>query len=369
MKEMVLANLIMISEIPAPTFGEEPRVHFLRDRFSECDLQNVSTDEAGNVAGLVPGSGETNKNILLVGHTDTVFDEKSDHTINMTEDRATGRGVGDNSLGVAALASLPTLLENLGIKLKSNLLLMGSVKSLGRGDLEGIRFFLDNTKVPINAGICVEGVQLGRLSYAALGMVRGEITVEVPEEYDWSRFSASGAIRIINDVINHINAIALPNEPRTSILLGSVSSGSSFNTAPTQAELRFEIRSESAEMVERVRGLVEQIAEEVTSERDATISLDIFAQRKPGGVGFGHPLIWNTRRIMKALEVNPRIAPSISELASFIYHDIPAITLGISTGENLHKKNESVAIDPMFTGLAQLVAVLIAIDEGLCDED
>ena len=34
-------------------------------------------------------------------------------------------------------------LERLGIRFQHNLIFMGGVRSLGRGDLEGIRFFLD----------------------------------------------------------------------------------------------------------------------------------------------------------------------------------------------------------------------------------
>ena len=48
---------------------------------------------------------------------------------------------------------------------------MGSARSLGRGDLEGLRFFLDNFKKPITAGVCIEGVKLGRLSYSSIGIV------------------------------------------------------------------------------------------------------------------------------------------------------------------------------------------------------
>ena len=40
----------------------------------------------------------------------------------------------------------------------------------------------------------------------------------------------------------------------------------------------------------------------------------------------------------------------------------------MTEGERLHEQRETVQLEPMFTGLAQLVAVLLAIDGGLCDE-
>ncbi len=366
-REIVLANTVMIGEIPAPTFHEESRIRFVMDRFSECGLQNCSTDEAGNGFGILPGS-ETEHNILLVAHADTLFGPKTDHTVSMKADRIVGPGVGDNSLGLAALASLPILLEKLGVQLKSNIILMAASRSLGRGNLEGIRFFLDNNPLPIAGALCVEGVRLGRLNYSSIGMLRGEINVHVPEMYDWTRFGASGAVITLNDVINKINFIPLPRRPKTSIVLGSIEGGSSFNNIATHSLLRFEIRSLSATIVNSIHEQIEDALSELRYEARADISLDIVAQRRPGGIGFRHPLVRSARDIMKHLAIEPRVGPSTSELAELIAHDIPAITLGLSTAERLNEQNEEVMIDPIFVGMAQMLGMLVAMDEGLCDE-
>jgi len=372
LKETLLANLVMIGEIPAPTFDEHERSRFLMDRFSECQLQNCSTDEIGNAVGIRVGTdpGEPNdRNILAVAHIDTVFGVSEDHSIEVREEQAVGPAVGDNSLGAAALATLPTLLDQMGIELKSNLVLLGAVQSMGRGNLRGLSFFLDNVSFPIRSGICVEGVPLGRLSYESLGMVRGEITVDVPETYDWTQFGAAGAINIINEVINRIQEIQLPAHPRTSIAMAALKSGTSLNTIPTHAELRYEIRSESAEMVEQVHNRVEDITDELSARTQAAVQLDVFAHRELGGVSFGHPLVRNVRHIMQQLDIKPSVRPSTSELSAFILHQIPAITLGLTSGKRRNKPDEVIDIEPMFVGLTQLVATLLAIDEGLCDED
>jgi tripeptide aminopeptidase len=367
LRQTLLANLVMTGEIPAPTFGEQRRVRFIQDRFCECGLQNCSTDDAGNALGILAGS-EGKRNILVVAHADTIFPATQDHTITVKPDCVIGPGVGDNSLGVAAIQTLPTLIERLGLRLRNNLVLMGASRSLGYGNLEGLRFFLAHFKQPIRAGVCVEGMQLGRLSYASIGMLRGEITVEVPEAYDWTRFGVLSAVSVVNDVINKIHDIPLPAKPRSSILLGSVYAGSTFNTTPTHATLRFEIRSESADIVQRVHEAIVSITEELSAQTGAQVALGIVALRDPGGVSFAHPLVRNTRLVMEALGVEPRIAPSMSELTTFIHRQIPAVTLGVTTGENLDQPDETVFIEPMFAGMAQLIAVLVAIDEGLCHE-
>lgn len=367
MRDILLANAVMAAEIPAPTFYEDQRVRFVEDRFSESGLQNCSTDEVGNGFGILNGeTGE--RQILLVAHADTIFDEKVDHTVSMLADRMMGPGVGDNSLGLALLASLPLLLEKLDIRLKSNLILMAASRSLGRGDLEGLRFFLNNNKQPISGALCVEGVKLGRLSYASIGMLRGEIHVRVPEMYDWTRFGAAGAIITLNDVINKINRIPLPKRPKTSIVLGTIQGGTSYNNIATDSLLRFEIRSESADVVRAIHNEIKDRITEISLETAAEVSLSIVARREPGGIDFRHPLVRRARDILKALSIEPRVAPSTSEVAELIRHKIPSITLGLTTGSNLNQVNEEVMIEPIFNGVAQLLGLLIAMDEGLCDE-
>jgi di/tripeptidase len=365
--EILLTNLVMVSEIPAPTFQENRRKEFLLERFNEYQLQNCSTDEMGNALGILPGqTGE--RNILVVAHMDTAFSEQVDHTVVIQPDTVIGTGVGDNSLGVATVATLPIILEQLGIELDSNLVLMGSSRSLGRGDIEGIRFFLNNADVPINAGICVEGVKLGRLSYSSIGMLRGEIQYHVPEEYDWTRFGAGGAIVNMNEVINRILEIPLPRRPRTTIVLNSIESGASFNTIPTQASLQFEIRSESGELVQELGDTIGDIGAEVSSRTGAEVSYQVLARREPGGIKFSHPLASHARSVLKKLDVSHRITPSTSELSAFIDRGIPAVTVGVTDGEHLNEENERLEIEPMAKGLSQLIGLILALDRGCCDE-
>ncbi|MEX1063573.1 MAG: M28 family peptidase, partial [Balneolaceae bacterium] len=152
MSEIILSNLVMIGEIPAPTFHEEKRVQFILKRFDEAGLTECSADEAGNGIGVLPGK-EVDKSILVNAHADTVFPFGVDHTMQVSTDVVTGPGVADNSLGSALLTSLPYILEKLGIRLRHNLVLLAGVKSLGRGDLQGIRFFLDNNPFDIFSAI------------------------------------------------------------------------------------------------------------------------------------------------------------------------------------------------------------------------
>ena len=366
-RETLLANLILLGEIPAETFHEEKRNQVLINRFSELGLLNTSLDEKNNAFGVLPGS-QGGQNILVVAHSDTVFSEQRDHAITITMDEASGPGVADNSLGIAALATLPDILKKLDIKLKNNLILMGSARSLGRGDMEGLRFFLENNTLKIKAGLCVEGVELGRVSHVSMGMLRGEIVCKTRPEKEWSGFGNESAIMTLNEVINKINEIPIPRRPRCSIVMGRIEGGTELNKKAVKARLGFEVRSESAQAVEEIGFYLEEAIAEVKSKTKDDIKLDIIAKRQPGGIPFSHPLVRTTRNILETLEITPRYEPSTSELACLISHEIPAVTIGITNSGSIEQETEIIDIEPMNEGLLQLVTSILAIDGGYTDE-
>jgi len=366
LRELVLANVVMIGEIPAPTFEESQRLGFLRNRFTESGLENISVDEAGNCTAVLPGR-DSKRNILVVAHADTLYDATVDHTISVSEDRLCGAGVADNSLGLAAMASLPIVLEQLGLELESNLILLGSTRSLGRGDLGGLRFFLDNAKMPVDYGICLEGVHIGRLSYTCLGMLRAEITCTTSPDRHPGHNDGNGAIATINRIVSQLLAIRLPQQPRTSIILGSLNAGKGFKSPPLTATLRLEVRSEQLGMVGEILHEIELILSEINADPVVHADLQILARRKPGGIPFSHPLVQCARSIMDKLEISPLIAPSVGELSALMARGIPSLTLGITESGDDDDLASSVMVGPINTGLAQLVGLIEAIDGGLCD--
>ncbi|MDF3130502.1 peptidase dimerization domain-containing protein [Kiritimatiellaeota bacterium B1221] len=356
-QDILLANLVMMSETPAPTFHEQDRVRFLLDRFREAGLDYISDDEVNNGLGYLPGP-EGAPTVALVAHLDTVFSDKDSHALSLGSDRVKGIGIGDNSLGAAVLASLPHLIQLLEIPINVNLWFCGVSRSLGRGNLGGIRFLLDHLEQLPDQAICIEGAPLGRLNYTSLAMMRGEIEVEVPDEYDFSRFGVMGAIVHMNDIINRILEIPRPSRPQTSVVFGSLHSGNSFHELARKASLRFEVRSESDDVVEMIEKRISQIIEEVRARSGVNIALNKIAHRSHGGLDFSHPLVQSSQKVLENLAVEPKIGPSMSELAAFISHDIPAITLGISNGHEINTLDEEMEVDLIFKGITQILGVL-----------
>ena len=365
MREEMLANLVMIGQTPAPTGAEERRVQYIMDRFAESGLPEAGADEAGNAVGFLPGK-VGDRTVLLVAHLDTIVPANVDHNATVLADRIEGPGVSDNSLGAAALTMLPAVLSRLGIELNCNLQLLGSVKSLERGDHAGLKFFLDHAHRPYDFGICVEGVPLGRLNYFSIGTIRGDVSCRV-RPVESRSYGSESAIVVLNYIINRILAIETPTRPFTKIRIARVRAGKSYDVDPDKAVLGFEVNSHSDEMIDRVLEQIEDIVSEMSARHAVDANLDVFFRRTAGGLRFSHPLIRSCVQVMQGLGIEPDQGHSPSELSEFIARDVPAVTLGISEGSKHHDQIDYVMIEPVMRGMAQLVGLLLALDRGAGD--
>ena len=365
-REEVLANLIMIGQLPGSDGGEQERVRYLIDRFTEGGLPDAGPDEAGNAVGFLPGR-RGDRTVLCVAHLDTLIPEGSDYDLTVQADRVVGPGVGDNALGAAVIASLPSILQRLGIEFDCNLQLLGSVRSVDRGSHAGLRFFLDHALRDYDFGVCIEGLQLGRLNYFSIGTVRGDVTCQV-RPIDSRSYGAESAIVVLNYIINRILRIELPTRPFTRIRLARVKAGTRgvYDVEPESAVLGFEINSHSDYMIERVESQIRDIVAEIGARHAVDATLDLFFRRQAGGLPFSHPLVKSTLEVMEALGIPPDQGHSPSELSEFISRNIPAVTLGVSYGVKNLDEPDHVQIAPILKGIAQVVGVLLAIDRGEC---
>lgn len=360
-QELLLANALMLGEFPARSGEEDKRIAFLRDRFSH--LTDVSIDEQNNLMAVIPGK-KPDFNVLVSAHADTLLNLGPDQrlTINASPDGLTGPGLADNTIGLAALATLPDLLEKLGIQPEANIILLAHTKSLGSHDLAGLRFFLDNVQRPIHAALVLEGITLGRLNHSCLGMVQADIICRVHQEPGTRWEAAENAMIIMHRIMKRILEIPVPQEPRTSIILGSLHAGKTFNRPPEVSRLKLEIRSEEPGKAREIRYQIADILEEISSQTASDCSITFPALRKPGGIPFNHSLVTAARKIHEELSIETAVGPSYSDLSILIEHGIPALTLGLTTATNLNENDESIALDPLFTGLAQTLALLQQID-------
>jgi len=368
-REIIISNIVFIGQISAPTFHERRRAERLVERFAEFQVDECTIDDFGNPIGVIHGSSSSVKpSIFVVAHLDTFSEVLVDQHFEVTDKTISGLGVSDNSAAVGVLASLPDIFDNLGLRFESDIVLVAPVHSLGRGNLRGIRRLLKAWPTPIAGAICLESVELGRLNYYSDGMIRGEIDCSIAVEEKWERYHKPNAILVINEVINSILKLRLPQKPRTQIVIGRIAGGFNHGKIAYDAKIGFEILSDSDDMVKELFADIGDIVAGINKAFAVELKLNRISNLGATSLQYNHPLVKCASRILDRLEIEAVSEPSETALSIFLQRQIPAITLGITSGDNFHQEGAMVEIEPMFKGIAQIPALVMAMDNGVCDE-
>lgn len=366
-RETIIANIVFLGQIPAPTFHEKQRAIKFMDRLVENHVDECTTDGYQNPIGILRGKTSDLPPIVLVAHLDTMFPKDLDHNFTITADTIRGPGVLDNSVGIGVLASLPAIFKHLGLSFHSDIILAGVIQSLGRGNLRGIRHLVKTWPTPMRGAICVEGVELGRLSYYSEGMIRCDITCHISEEKGVEYRFKPNAILVLHELINQIMALRLPQKPRSRVIIGKIEGGQKHGIIAYEATLGLEIQSDSDKMVKAIFEDIKDMVTGISHEFGVRMALDTISNATAARLRYNHPLVKAAGQVMQALDIQTVGMPSESELSIFLAKKIPAVTLGLTRGEHYHQPESQMEIEPLFAGIAQLIGVLRVIDSGVCD--
>ena len=368
LKEIIITNIVLIGQTAAPTFKEKKRSKLFMERLAEFQVDEITTDGYRNPIGIIRGTDASKPPIFTLAHLDTFYEKVRPLNYTIKENTITGPGLLDNSLGVGVITSLPAILKKLKIQFESDIVLAGTIQSIGKGNLRGVRHLLKTWPTPIRGGICIEGVELGRLNYFSDGMIRGEIQCNISGDRGKLDEYTPNAIIILNEVINEIMNLKTSQRPRSRIVIGKIKSGANHGKIAHEGTLGFEIRSDSYKMVKRIFGDIKNIVEGISHENEADLSLKTISNLRASRLKYNHPLVRNAAAVLETLGIKPFSKSTESALSIFLSQKIPAVTLGITHGTNYYKEEATMEIEPMYQGIAQVIGVLKAIDSGVCDE-
>jgi tripeptide aminopeptidase len=354
--ERILNRTVEIQQIPAPTFSEKRRAEFISNRFIEEGLQDVTTDELGNVYGRVPGTGEK-KALVVSAHSDTVFPHDTDLSARREDTLVAGPGIGDNSLGVAGLFGLVWMLEEQQVVLPGDLWLVANVGEEGLGDLAGMKAVVNRFGEQVLGYIIVEGMALGQVYHHALEVQRYRVSVNTSGGHSWVDYGRPSAIHVIAGLITQLTDLQLPEKPRTTLNVGIISGGTSVNTIASHAEFELDLRSEDGqvliELVDHVGAIIQ-----VANQPDVEVTSSLIGMRPSGKIDKNHPLVQLAVRSLDSIGIQPRFYAGSTDANIPLSKGLPAICLGLSTGCGAHTLNEYIHIQPIEKGLAQLYMVV-----------
>lgn len=347
-----------VSEIPAPTFEEAERAAFVRDQFAALGLE-VGEDAAGNVTARRPGQRREGA-LLLAAHTDTVFPRGVDLTVRERAGRLYGPGIGDNSLAVAAILTLPRLLDEAGLRTRADLLLCANTGEEGLGDLRGIKQAVADHRDRLGAVIAVEGHNLGRVTHQAVGSRRLRITVEGPGGHSWGAFGNPSAIHVLGEIIAAIARLPVPRDPKTTFNVGLIEGGVSVNTIAPSASLVLDLRSVDPAALETLVGQVHEIVRGAAGG-DIRVRTEVIGDRPAGALPVDAPLVRTVLDALRALGVEPVLDASSTDANVPLAAGIPAVCIGLTRGGHAHREDEYIEVAPIGRGMQQLILLVAAL--------
>ena len=371
--QLVLDRTVALSAIPAPTGHEEQRAQVVRDWWTADGLPGVTVGAAGNVRALLRAGDPQQPAVLLCAHLDTVFGPEVAHAVVRHGGRLTGPGVGDNTVAVCALSALDALLPG---QLRHPVWIVATTGVEGLGNLAGVRALLDDPPGPVRAVIALEGNYLGRVNVTGVGSTRWRVRVTGPGGHAWEEASQPSAVHEAARLITGLAALAQPGlaqpgqaqpgpaqpgPPKAPVTVGLIEGGESVNSRAQRAEFLVDLRSGDPAALDTLRAAARAVLEDPAVPLG--VSVHVIGERPAGQLDPAHPLATLAARVLREAGIAPRLTAASTDANAAYPRGIPALTLGVTTGEGTHTEQEWIDVDPVATGLAALAATVARLDE------
>ena len=354
--ERVIERAIEIQQVPAPTFDEAKRAEFVRGLFVSESLRDVSVDEAGNVSGRWAGKpGKRTKPLIVSAHLDTVFPAETILDVRREGEKIFGPGLGDNSLGVAALFGLMWAVRERKIELGGDVWFVANVCEEGLGDLRGMKAVVERFGADVLAYLVLEGLALGHVYYRAVGVKRYRVTARAKGGHSWSDYGQPSAIHELAKLVVQLAALELPKEPRTTMNVGRICGGTSVNVIASEAWLDLDLRSEGQESLGMLVSAADKLIQRA-NRSGVSVEAEVIGQRPAGELDPAHPLLTLAKDCLHEQGLDAILTTGSTDANIPLSRGYPALVLGISTGGNAHTVREFIHTAPVEQGMEQLVS-------------
>ncbi|MDW8315735.1 MAG: M20/M25/M40 family metallo-hydrolase [Rhodovarius sp.] len=352
----MVEDIIRLTEIPAPPFGEGPRAAAYLEMLTAHGLEEVEQDEVGNVMGRRRGTGE-GKTLVVAAHLDTVFPPGTDVRVRREGTKLFAPGIGDDTRSLAVNLAFLRAMDAAGIRTRWDILFVGDVGEEGAGDLRGIRhlFTAGRHAGRIDAFLTVDSPEVDRIVTAAIGSKRFRVLFRGPGGHSFGAFGLVNPLYAMADAALRIAAIPVPRQPQTTHCVSLVSGGTSVNAIPDQVAMEVDLRSRSPEELGRLEAAFrEAIAAAVAAEnaardtREGPIVAEIIptGDRPAGETPPGAPII--TAAIAAAEHFGYRVTEEASSTDANIPMSmgIPALRIGSGgRGGRAHSLDEWIDVE------------------------
>ncbi len=361
--ESLVEEWIRISSVAAPSGQEAARASLVEARFRKAGLVEVHRDAEGNVLGKLKGATSL-PSVALAAHLDTVAPAEADHEVKrLAGGRLQGPGIRDDSSGLAAMMAVMDLMVGHNLTPHADLWFVATVRE--ETGLHGAELFVAEHGHHLGAFVAVDG-SLGQISCAATAISWLELHFLSPGAHTLNAHENPSAILGAARAIEKISAIPLRRSPERMeswLNIGMIGGGDVPNAQPRDVWFTVDIRSNDPETFSQLEARVLDEARRVARE----MSLGFEHQVRHRREGRQLPgverslLVRSARETLRALGWSP-ISVMQSGTADHnvaLLRGIPAIAVGVTTGNAAHTQEETADVAPMAIGIKQLLLLVM----------
>jgi tripeptide aminopeptidase len=374
--ERLLRTQIALSEIPAPTGGEQARGASVAARFRALGLDDVHTDDVGNVMGTRPGARSAAGSlapVLVCAHLDTVFPAGTAVGVAREGRQLAGPGIVDNSRGLAVMLALAETIDGTRLVTRRPIIFAATVGEEGAGDLRGTKHLFARLEEMPAACIALDGAGDDRVVNRALGARRFHIAFRGEGGHSWAAFGVPNPVHAAGATAAKLAALPLPRVPRTTLSVCRIGGGISVNSIPEEGWLEVDLRSSApdalARCAEEIHLVVRAAAREENQRRapgtaPLTYTVAVIGDRPCGELPADDPLVRAAVDATAAIGRTATLATASTDANVPISLGIPAIAIGAGgRGGGVHTPGEWYDNTDGSLGVARALTVLVAAGE------
>lgn len=388
--ERIMQWQLELSGIPAPPFGEQARSAWICERFTEIGLASIRTDDLGNVMGIVPAKHlppeSSGPVVVLSAHLDTVF--PADTPLHPTLERVDGHrrlnapGACDNGAGVAGMLAIAQSLMHAKVELPVPLLLLANVGEEGEGDLRGVRHFYEQRELAgrVAAHIVLDGAGADSAVTQALGSRRFAVRVTGPGGHSFTDAGTPNPIAALAAALATLSRTSLPEEPRTTLNIGTIHGGTSVNSIPESATATVDFRSTSAAELVRLEVALHRAVEDSVLQANAdappqrsrgllTSNVRQIGDRPTAELPTQSPLMETLRAVDRHLNLRTDLRLGSTDANIPLALGVPALSMGAGgEGGGAHTVAEWFLDRDREDGLRRVLLLMLAMTEWAAEQ-
>lgn len=340
--------------IPAPSHHEEKRAAYCKQKLEEMGAEGVIIDDALNVVYPINCEG-SNQLTVFVAHTDTVFPDME--PMQFTDDGkiVRGPGCGDDTASVAVLLETVRFYIEQKLKPEHGVLFVCNSCEEGLGNLKGTRQIFKDYEGRIARFVSFDS-KLGYGAKMCVGSHRYEVEVQTPGGHSFGKFGNKNAIAELAKMVAAIYQIEVPKVEgsKTTYNVGTIEGGTSVNTIAQNAKMLCEYRSDNAKCLAYMEQQFDRIFREAQAEDVKVIVNRVGNRPCCGDVDLNEVKKLEmicTEAIDEVAGKKAVFGMSSTDCNIPLSLGIPAICVGVYTGEGAHTREEWVDKTSLPTGL------------------